>query len=132
MTKREPRWAAAALVSALVVGAAIMMLFAYMASAQTTRTAQISFTRPTQYVDGTTVSATTALSYRVLQGPKGGAKTAVGTITGTSTTINTGLQPGETCWQIVVIANGVDSAPSNEACKTFAFPAAEAVTITVV
>lgn len=112
--------------------AALLVLVTFAASAQTTRTAVISFTRPTNYVDGTTVAASTTLSYRVLQGPKGGAKTAVGTITGTSTTITSGLQPGETCWSIIVIANGVDSAPSNEACKTFAFPATEAVTITVV
>jgi hypothetical protein len=110
----------------------LLLTFACVASAQTPRTAVISFTRPTQYVDGSPVATSTALSYRVLQGPKGGAKTAVATITGTSTTVTSGLQPGETCWQIVVVANGVDSAPSNEACKTFAFPAAEAVTITVV
>lgn len=124
MQSKLLRWATTALLA--------LTIAATSAQAQTPRSAVIGFSRPTQYTDGTAVSASTALSYKVLQGAKGSAsKPVVATITGTSTTINTGLQPGETCWQIVVVANGVDSAPSNEACKSFAFPATEAVTITV-
>jgi hypothetical protein len=112
--------------------AAILLTFAFAATAQTPRTATITFSRPTSYTDGTPIASTTALSYKVFQGAKGStSKTLVGTITATSTTINSGLQPGETCWQVVVTANGVDSAQSNEACKTFAFPPTDTVTITV-
>jgi hypothetical protein len=113
--------------------AALFLFFGVAAIAQTPRTATITFTRPTAYTDGSVVSATTALSYKVFQGAKGStSKALVGTITATNTTISSGLQPGETCWQVVVVANGVDSAPSGEACKTFAFPPTEAVTITVI
>jgi hypothetical protein len=71
------------------------------------------------------------LSYKLFQGGKGAAKTQVATIDKSPVTINTGLQPGETCWELVVVANGVESERSNEACKSFAFPATEKVIITV-
>lgn len=112
---------------------AALLLATFPAIAQTPRTAVISFTRPAQYVDGSAVSTSTALSYKVFQGAKGSStKALVGTITATDTTITSGLQPGETCWQVSVVANGVESALSTEACKTFPFPATEAVTITVI
>jgi hypothetical protein len=112
---------------------ALLLFVGVVASAQTPRTATITFTRPTAYTDGTPVATSTALSYKVFQGAKGStSKALVGTITATNTTISSGLQPGETCWQIVVVANGVDSAASGEACKTFSFPPTEAVTITVI
>lgn len=111
--------------------ALLLVAIGITAQAQTPRTAVISYVRPLKYVDGTDVLAATVLSYNVYQGAKGTTKPKVATITGTSTTINTGLQPGETCWQISTVANGVESALSNESCKTFTFPATEAVTITV-
>jgi hypothetical protein len=111
---------------------ALLLLAVFPAMAQTTRTAVITFTRPAVYTDGTAVAASTVLSYKVYQGAKGStSKPVVATITATATTINSGLQPGETCWQISTVANGIESALSNEACKTFPFPATEAVTITV-
>jgi hypothetical protein len=113
------------------VVAAGLCLLAGVSIAQQARTATISFTKPVQYVDGTAIAASTVVTYNVYQGAKGATKTKVATITGTATTINTGLQPGETCWQVTAVANGVESALSNEGCKTFAWPATEAVTITV-
>jgi hypothetical protein len=111
---------------------AALLLAAFPAIAQTPRTATISFVRPAEYVDGTPIASTVAVSYKVFQGARGATKTLVGTITATDTTITSGLQPGETCWQVSVVANGVESALSNEACKAFEFPATEAVTITVI
>lgn len=106
--------------------------FMPLAHAQTARTATITYTRPTQYTDGTTLGASVAVSYKVYAGAKGSTnKTVIGTVTTTATTINTGLPPGETCFQVSAIANGAESALSNEACKTFPFPAPETVTITV-
>lgn len=103
-----------------------------VAHAQTARSATITFTRPTQYTDGTTIPTGTAITYNVYQGARGSTtKTRVGTITATATTINSGLQPGETCWQVATVANGVESTLSNEGCKTFPWPATESVTITV-
>lgn len=107
-------------------------LVSFAGLAQTTRTATITFSKPTQYEDGTPIAAGTTVTYKVYQGARGStSKTQVATITATATTINTGLQPGETCWQVSAVANGVESALSNEACKMFAYPATEAVTITV-
>jgi len=108
----------------------ILLTFGVEAQTPPARTATITFSRPAQYTDGTAIPATTALTYKVLQGARGATKPQVGTITATATTINTGLPAGETCWQIITVANGVDSALSNEACKAFPFPT-EAVTITV-
>lgn len=115
---------------AYILIAMLIGLHVSLAAAQT-RTATITFTRPTKYVDGTDIAAGTTVTYNVYQGAKGATKTKVATISATATTINTGLQPGETCWQVTAVANGVESAMSNEACKTFPWPATEPVTITV-
>lgn len=123
------RWLTLYLVASLVV--LVVSCCWTVANAQTPRTASISFVRPTHYVDGTVVAEGTVLTYNVYQGPRGANKPQVATITATTTTISTGLQPGETCWQVTVIANGKESAPSNEACKTFEWAATETVTITV-
>lgn len=111
----------------------IGVLMAAIATAQTTgRTATITFSAPTRYTDGSSVEAGTSISYRVYQGARGGTKTQVGTITGTSTTISSGLLAGrEYCWEVTSVINGVESARSNEACKSFPFPTPETITITV-
>lgn len=119
-----------------IVGACLVLVgalvFASIASAQEPRTAVITFARPTKYTDGTDLLGTTVVTYGVYQGAKGNAnKPRVATITGTETTIDSGLPVGETCWQITSIANGLESAKSNEACKTFTQPAPQSVTITV-
>jgi fibronectin type 3 domain-containing protein len=109
-----------------------LLAVGFTAVAQTPRSATITFSRPTQYTDGTSIAAATALSYKVYAGAKGSAsKPVVATVTSTTATVNTGLPAGETCVEVSVVANGVESSKSNEACKTFPFPATEAVTITV-
>jgi hypothetical protein len=119
-------------VTALLAVACVVGLAAGNAFAQTTRTATITFSRPTKYVDGTDIAAATVITYSVYQGTKGSTnKVKVGEITSTATTVTSGLQPGEVCFQISATANGVEGAKSNEACKTFAHPAPETVTITV-
>lgn len=111
--------------------ASILLSVSALAQAAT-RTAVITFPRPTTYVDGSALLPATVVTYNVYQGTKGNlAKPKVGTITTTSTTISTGLVPGETCWQITAIANGIESALSNEACKTFPFISPDTVVITV-
>lgn len=130
---KDSSWlASTALVLLLLAGAAAMLFVTYKAMAQTPRTATITFTRPTQYTDGSALGSAITVTYNVYQGAKGStSKPKVATITSTATTVSSGLQPGETCWQISAVANGVESALSNEGCKTFAFPAPETVTITV-
>lgn len=110
----------------------IMLAIAFgVAHAQEPRTATIIFTAPTHYVDGTPIDADTPLSYHVYQGERGGQKQRVATITETAATIDTGLPPGETCWEVTAVANGVESARSNEGCKFFPWPAPQTITITV-
>lgn len=116
--------------------ALILLLCAFTALAQTVNTATISFTAPTARADASPITGT--VSYKVYQGIKGSAKTQAGTISGTSTTINTGLQAGtEYCWEVTATemiggVAGPESARSNEACKAFAPGSApRVVTITV-
>ena len=123
---------------ALVVLAILLAIVGTMAAikarAQTaTRSATLTFTKPTKYTDGSDIAAGTAISYYVYQAKKGEPKVrAGGTITGQTTTISTGLQAGtEYCWQVSAVIQGTESALSNEACKAFAFPTPETVTITV-
>ena len=113
------------------LGILVLVAISAAVQAQEPRTAVISFDAPTEYIDGTPIAPGTVIEYRVYQGAKGSGKPQVATITGTSTTINTGLQPGETCWQVSAVANGRESDLSNEGCKTFEFPATKAITITV-
>lgn len=116
----------------LILAAPIALCVTVKADAQTARTATITFSKPTKYTDGTDIVASTVVTYNVYQGAKGStSKSKVATIAATATTINSGLLPGETCWQVTAVANGVESAVSNEGCKTFAFPATETVIITV-
>lgn len=131
-TQREPRWAAAALVSALLVGAMIMTFVAFAVRAQAARQAVIQYTAPTTRTDGSTISG--ALSYEIWQGIKGAPKTRIGTISSLQTTIDTGLLGGtEYCWHVIAIeaGNAVKSLPSNEACKVFPQVGPNVVTITV-
>lgn len=92
-------------------------------------TAALAWTAPTQYEDGTPLAAGTVLTYGVYQGVQGQPKSRVATATATSATISTGLANGTTyCWAVTAIANGVESAPSAEACKSFPWPATQAPT----
>lgn len=114
--------------------AAICIATSASVLAQETRTATISFDAPTTYADAenTPIPASgVAITYRVYQGAKGATKTFVATIAATGLTIDTGLSYGETCWEVIAVANGKESARSNEGCKTFEFPATKSVTITV-
>lgn len=111
---------------------AALLLVVFPALAQTPRQATITFTAPTQRTDNSSITG--ALSYEVWQGLKGGAKTKVGTITTTNTTVTTGLAGGsEYCWHVVAVeaGNTSPSAASNEACKAFSLSAPNTVTITV-
>lgn len=93
-------------------------------------TGTINFTPSTQNTDGTAIDG--PVTYNLYQGIKGAAKTKVGTVAATGTTINTGLANGvEYCWEVTAVARGNESARSNEACKSFPFGTPAAVTITV-
>jgi fibronectin type 3 domain-containing protein len=115
----------------LLAAQALSLLLIAQTHADDAREAIITFTRPTRYVDGTPINSQTAITYRLYQGKRSEQKALVAEINTTSVTVNTGLPPGETCWEVTAVANGVESARSNEACKSFPYPAPQAVTITV-
>lgn len=118
-------------ISMTLLGALMLIGACRVVQAQEPRVATITFNAPTKYVDGTDIAPGTVITYKLFQGAKGGEKTHVADIDGSPVTVDTGLQPGETCWQVSAVANGVESDLSNEACKTFAWPATEPVVITV-
>jgi hypothetical protein len=108
----------------------LLSSFAVAQNAVAANQAVISFTAPTTYTDGTPITA--VLSYGVYQALQGQPKVKVATVLTTTSTITTGLLSGKTyCWQVTAIDGAQESAMSNEACKTFAPPIPNAVTITV-
>lgn len=111
---------------------ALVVLFAFAITAEAANQATITFTAPSKRTDGSSITG--ALSYEVWQGLKGQAKTKIGTITATNTTVTAGLLGGnEYCWHVVAIeaGNPKPSDPPSDGCKAFELAAPETVTITV-
>jgi fibronectin type 3 domain-containing protein len=93
--------------------------------AQAANTVTITWNPPATMADQTAIVDPTALSYNLYAGLKGATKTLYTTTKTPSVTINTGLSVGATyCYQVTAyITSGVESALSNEACKSFLPPA---------
>ena len=104
--------------------AAALVLSACSSRAQTAvNTADWSWTAPTTFTDGTTIPSTDAITYNLYVGTAGKASEATTPVqTGlTTTTVTTsGYAAGTTvCGEVTAVVNGVESARSNEACKSF-------------
>jgi len=85
-------------------------------------TANVSWTAPTTNVDGSAIPAG-SLTYTLYQGATGSEAPAISNLTATTATVTAGLTAGATvCFKVVAIENGVQSAPSNEACSTIPKP----------
>jgi hypothetical protein len=83
-------------------------------------TATLTWVAPTQNVDGTPITA--ALTYRVFGGVQGQSKSLI-TTTSAVTYTHTSAPNGVTyCYHVTAVANGLESAPSNEACKAIPVP----------
>src|SRR5690606_17138125 len=117
--------------SITLLGALIMVGAGGVVQAEEARIATITFDAPLKDVDGTDIAPGTVITYKLYQGSRGSEKAHVADIDGSPVVVDTGLKPGETCWQVSAVANGVESDLSNEACKTFPWPATEPVVITV-
>ena len=82
-----------------------------------------SWTAPTTFADGTAIPSTDAITYNLYVGTGGKGSEATAPVqTGiTATTITTsGYAAGAVvCGEVTAVVNGVESARSNEACKTF-------------
>ena len=98
----------------LLLAALLLSVSAYAAN-----TAVLTWTGPTTYTDGTPIVGT--LSYNIYQGVQGQPKVKVGSPATTATvTISTGLNNATTyCWTVTAVLATLESAQSNEACKTF-------------
>jgi hypothetical protein len=96
--------------------AASSVLLVTGARAQTPRSATLSWVAVTKNVEGATI---TGVTYNIYQGRKAATNTKVQSgLTATLMTL-TNLLAGETCWVVTAVANGVESAPSLEVCKSF-------------
>jgi hypothetical protein len=98
-----------------------------------TNTQKVSWVAPTQYTDGTTIPSTVALTYNVYAKLGGAAETKIrAAITGTSITAGAYPVGQSNCYTITVLANGVESARSAEACAVVQALATKAVTTVVI
>lgn len=95
---------------------------------------RLSFTAAAKFTSGTDFPVGAVVRYHVFGALKGAEKFLIGTpISATSATISTGLEMGKTYCYVVyteVNGNGIFSAASNEACKSFDQPASVTITIT--
>ena len=82
-----------------------------------------SWTAPTTFADGTAIPSTDAITYNLYVGTAGkGSEATTPVQTGiTATTITTsGYAAGAVvCGEVTAVVSGIESARSNEACKTF-------------
>lgn len=95
-------------------------------------TASLTFVPPTLNTDSTTIA--TPLTYNLYQSTTSGAEVKVASaLKGSPVAVSTGLTPKSTVyWKISVVdVNGVESALSNEVCKSFPASIPGTVTITV-
>jgi ABC-type nitrate/sulfonate/bicarbonate transport system substrate-binding protein len=100
-----------------------LTLFAATAYAQAANTATVSFSPPTTMADGSAIPNPALLSYGIYLGEQGAAKTKVTISNGSPVPITSGLTTGKTyCVQVTAIIGGLESAMSNEACKSFIPP----------
>jgi hypothetical protein len=87
--------------------------------------AVLTWTAPTLNTDGTTITG--AITYSVYKGATGAETFFTAGITTTATTL--AGTPGTTqCFQVTAVVNGVESAKSNEVCKSFPNPVPAAPT----
>ena len=103
---------------------ALVSLASCSVNAQTSNNAaNWSWTAPTTFADGTTIPSTDAITYNLYVGTAGkGSEGTTPVQTGiTATTVTTsGYAPGAVvCGELTAVVNNVESARSNEACKTF-------------
>jgi hypothetical protein len=115
--------------------AALLILFAVTAQAQTPRSATITFAPSTTYTDGTAYPSGAVVSYNLWQGLKGASRVKVGTVT-SGGQVTTGLLTGnEYCWDVTTVVtiggSATESAHSLAACKKFdGVPSVVTITVT--
>jgi len=96
----------------------------------TAPTATLAFAAPTTNADGTPVTG--PLTYNLYQGTASGAEVKVASaLAGTPIIVTTGLTDTTYYWYVTAVNAAGESAPSNEACKTFPASVPSSITITI-
>lgn len=102
-----------------LLAAAMLMV----AGAQSTRTAKVTVTPPTEDTEGNPLNSQVFLNY--YQSVNGGAFVKVVSRTTDAVRTFTGLPPGQVCYKVSAeTAVHPEGAQSDAACKTFPFPGA--------
>jgi hypothetical protein len=92
-----------------------------LARASSPPSAALSWTAPTQNIDGTTITGT--ITYNIYQGLAGALVKVQSGVTGTAATITTGLTAGTTqCFAITAVVSASESAQSTAACAAIPVP----------
>ena len=115
--KRFWHWLTAGVLALFGIGALVVAQSA-------SNTVTFSWTAPTAFTDGSAIPSTDAITYNVYLGSGGpGSEATTAAVTGVSaqTWAPSTTYPGGTvvCGTVRSVVNGVESANSNEACKTF-------------
>jgi len=111
-----------------ILAATAIAVLSAVALAQTasTNTSTWAWGAPTTFTDGTAIPSTSSITYNLYVGSGGpGSESSTPVQTGvTALTVTTsGYTDGETvCGKITAVVNGIESAKSNEACKSFGTP----------
>lgn len=108
----------------LLILCAVAILGGCSSRAQTAaNTADWSWTAPTTFADGTTIPSADTITYNLYVGTAGkGSEASTPVQTGiTGVTVTTfGYAAGSVvCGEVTSVVNSVESARSNEACKSF-------------
>lgn len=108
---------------AIAVSALIGFALAFAASAPV-NTATWTWTAPADFTNGTAIPSSDAITYNLYLGTAGsGSEAATPALTGiTADSVTTsGYVAGTTvCGEVTAVVNGMESAHSSEACKSFA------------
>lgn len=96
-------------------------------------TQKISWTPPTQYSDGSAVPSTVVLTYNLYAKLGTAAEVKLGSGLSTSVFTTAAMPVGQrNCYTITVLADGIESPRSAEACGVIAGLATKPVTVVVV
>lgn len=112
------------------MGAVLLSLLG-AASLAGTPSAVLSWVAPTTFTDGSPLTGT--VTYNVYQGPTGAETLTTTGVTALTWSANpASLTAGSSiCWTVTAVVGGVESAPSNEVCKSFPKVSSPPSTLTV-
>lgn len=85
--------------------------------------AQLDWSSPTKFVDGSLIPSGSTISYNLYAARRGETKTVIQSGITQTGMLRTGIPAGDWCWQLTAVVNGVESDRSVEVCKKIVQPA---------